>query len=55
MTELTMMLVTTPMKQATAKNARPNWVLIEIFITYNLPKIKEKVNKKILALFAFIW
>jgi hypothetical protein len=50
-----MRLVTTPIKQATAKKIRANRVLVEIFIIYRVSEIKEKVNKKILALFPFIW
>jgi hypothetical protein len=53
--ELTMRLVTTPIKQAIAKKINASWVLVEIFITYKLPKIETKVNKKILALLRFIW
>jgi len=49
-----MRLVTTPIKQAMAKKMRANWVLVEIFIIYRLPEIGGKVNKKVLALFAFI-
>jgi len=47
MIELTIILVMTPMKQARAKKKRPNLVLIEIFISYNLSEIKEKVKKNI--------
>jgi hypothetical protein len=34
------------MKQAKAKKIRASLVLIEIFMPYNIPEIKEKVNKK---------
>ena len=51
-----MMLVTTPIKQARAKKIRANWVLIEIFMAYNVSEIKEKVNrKKFLAINFFFW
>jgi hypothetical protein len=49
-----MRLVTTPIKQAMAKKIRANRVLVEIFMIYRLPEIRGKVNKKLLALFAFI-
>jgi hypothetical protein len=55
MRELTMRLVTTPMKQAIAKKMRANLVFVRIFISYRLSKAKEKVNKKILAIILFFW
>jgi hypothetical protein len=55
MRELTIRLVTTPMKQAIAKKIRANLVFVRIFITYKVSKAKEKVNKKILAIIIFFW
>jgi hypothetical protein len=38
--------VTTPIKQARAKNTKANKVLVAIFIAYKLSEIKGKVNRK---------
>jgi len=51
-----MRLVTTPIKQASAKKIKANWVLVDTFIVDKLSEIKEKVNrKKLLAIKIFFW
>jgi hypothetical protein len=46
MSELTIRLVTTPIKQAINRKNMANLVFMEIFIIYKLSEIKGKVNKK---------
>jgi hypothetical protein len=46
MRELTIRLVTTPIKQARARKIMANWVFAEILMAHKLAEIKEKVNRK---------